>query len=198
MESDRDLRLIEPKMWKMDLARTATLGDEFHEEPHLEEVKVPEEIPNAVRLAIMRIHKNLEHTSKELLRRALRNGGANRIAIRAVSQLNCDACSENKPPKSHLPSKLADTYTEFNQGVGVDLFVLADSDEQVCKFLNIVDLATRFNICFPVPSKGPDDVLSALEMVWISWAGPTNHLISDMGGEFEGELGEFMEAHGIR
>ena len=25
-----------------------------------------------------------------------------------------------------------------------------------------------------------------------------NHLISDMGGEFEGELGEFMEAHGIR
>ena len=35
----------------------------------------------------------------------------------------------------------------------VDLFVLADSDEQVCKFLNIADLATRFNICFPVPSK---------------------------------------------
>ena len=168
------------------------------EEPHLEEAKVPEEIPNEVRLAIMRVHKNLEHPSKELLCRALRNGGANRIAIRAASQLKCDACSENKPPKSHLPAKLADTYTEFNQGVGVDLFVLADSDEQVCKFLNIVDLATRFNICFPVPSKGPDDVLSVLELVWISWAGPTNHLISDMGGEFEGELGEFTEAHGIR
>ena len=25
-----------------------------------------------------------------------------------------------------------------------------------------------------------------------------SHLISDMGGEFEGELGEFMEAHDIR
>ena len=25
-----------------------------------------------------------------------------------------------------------------------------------------------------------------------------SHLISDMGGEFEGELDEFMEAHGIR
>ena len=25
-----------------------------------------------------------------------------------------------------------------------------------------------------------------------------NHLISDMGGESDGELGEFMEAHGIR
>ena len=108
---------------EMDLAGMAIPDDEFHEEPHLEEAKVPEEIPNAVRLAIMRVHKNLEHPSKELLCRALRIGGANRIAIRAASQLKCDACSENKPPKSHLPAKMADKYTEFNQGVGVDLFV---------------------------------------------------------------------------
>ena len=116
------LEAFEPKMWKWILQGTAIPDDEFHEEPHLEEAKVPEEIPNVVRLAIMRIHKNLEHPSKELLCRALRIGGANRIAIRAASQLKCDACSENKPPKSHLPAKLADTYTEFNQGVGVDLF----------------------------------------------------------------------------
>ena len=91
-----------------------------------------------------------------------------------------------------------DTYNDFNQGVGVDLFVLADSDEQVFEFLYIVDPATRFHICFPVPSKRPDDVLSVLEMVWITWAGPMSHLISDKGGEFQGELGEFIEAHGIR
>ena len=129
----------------------------------------------------MRIHKNLGHPSKELLCRALRIGGANKVAIRAATELKCDVCSESKPPKSHLPAKLADTYTEFNQGVGVDLFMLADSDEQVFEFLNIVDLATRFNICFPVPSKRPDDVLSVLEMVWINWAGPMSHLIPDMG-----------------
>ena len=63
--------------------------------------------------------------------------------------------------------------------------MLADSDEQVFEFLNIVDLATRFNIGFPVPSKRPDDVLSVLEMVWINWAGPMCHLISDMGGDLE-------------
>ena len=66
------------------------------------------------------------------------------------------------------------------------------------EFLITVDLARRFNICFPVPSKRPDDVLSVLEMVWINWAGPMSHLISDMGSEFEGELGEFKEAHCIR
>ena len=66
------------------------------------------------------------------------------------------------------------------------------------EFPNIVDLATRFNICFPVSSRRPDCVLSVLERVWINWAGPMSHLISDMGGEFEGELGEFMEGHGLR
>ena len=90
------------------------------------------------------------------------------------------------------------TYTEFTQGVGVDLFVLADSNEQVFDFLNIVDLATRFNICSPVSSKRLDDALLVLEMVWINWAGPMSHLISDMGMNSKGELGDFMEAHGIR
>ena len=97
-----------------------------------------------------------------------------------------------KPPKSHLPLKLAETFTEFNQGMGVDLFVLADSDEQVFEFLNIVDFAARFNIRFPVPSRRPDDVSSMPEIVWINFSGPMNHLISDMEGELEGELGEFM------
>ena len=85
-----------------------------------------------------------------------------------------------------------------SSGVGVDLSVLADSDEQVFEFMKIVDLVTRFNICFPVPSKRPDDDLSVLDLVWIDWAGPMNHLIFNNGGEFEGELGELMDAHGIR
>ena len=33
---------------EMELPGTATPGDEFHEEPHLEEAKVPEEIPSEI------------------------------------------------------------------------------------------------------------------------------------------------------
>ena len=55
---------------KMELAGTAIPDDEFHEEPHREDANFLEEIPNAVRLAITRIHKNLKHPSKELLCRA--------------------------------------------------------------------------------------------------------------------------------
>ena len=133
----------------MDLT-SADIPDDSPEEPHVEEVRVTKEIPNAVKLAIMRIPKNLAHSRNELLCRALRIGGAIEIAIRAAIELKCDVFAENKPPKSHLPSKLADTYTEPNQGVGVDLFVLADSNEQVLEFLNIVHLATRFNISSPI------------------------------------------------
>ena len=77
---------------EMELPGTAIPDDEFHEEPHLEEAKVPEEIPNCVRLAVMRIHKILGRPSKELLCRALRIGGANKVAIRAASELKCDVC----------------------------------------------------------------------------------------------------------
>ena len=104
---------------------------------------------------------------------------------------------ENRPPKSHMPAKLADTYTECNEGVGVDLLVLPDADEQVFEFLNIVDFVTRFTICFPVPSERPDDVLSVLEMVWMNWAGPMNHLISDVGSEL-GELDSIIRHPKLR
>ena len=93
-------------MWKWTLTGADIPDDEFPEVPHVEEARVSKEIPTAVRLAIMRIHKNLGHPSKELLCRALRIGGANKIAIRAASDLKCDVCAVNKPSTSHLPSKL--------------------------------------------------------------------------------------------
>ena len=129
--------------FEIELPGIAIPDDEFHDEPHLKEAKLPEEVPNAVRQAIMRVQNVLGHRSKELLCRALRIGGANKVAIRAATELECDVCSESKPPKTHLRAKMADTYTEFNQGVGVDLFMLADSDEQVFEFMNRVDLATK-------------------------------------------------------
>ena len=45
---------------EMELPGTAIPDDEFQEKPHLDEPKVPEEIPNGVRLAVMPIHKSLE------------------------------------------------------------------------------------------------------------------------------------------
>ena len=49
---------------EMDLAGTAIHDDEFHEEPQLEETKVSEEVHNAVRWAVMRVHNNLVHAAR--------------------------------------------------------------------------------------------------------------------------------------
>ena len=71
---------------EMDLTGTATPDEEFHEEPQLEEPKVSEEMPNAVRLATMRVHKNLGHPSKEGI-------ALSRFANRR-SRKNCDPSCE--------------------------------------------------------------------------------------------------------
>ena len=59
---------------EVDLAGVAVPDEKIHEEPQLEleEPKVLEEVPNAVPLAVIHIHKNLGHRGKELLCRALR------------------------------------------------------------------------------------------------------------------------------
>ena len=69
-ESDVVKRLAENV--EMDLTGADIPDDEFPVEPHDEEVRVPQEMPNAVKLAIMRIHKILGHPSKEFLCRSLR------------------------------------------------------------------------------------------------------------------------------
>ena len=149
---------------EMGLAGTAVPDDEFHEEPQPQQPGVLEEVPIAVRLAVMSIHKKNWYIPAKNCCAAL-CGLVEPMGLHSEPRVNSSVMFAWRTDLTtcHLPAKLADPYTEFNQGVGVDLFVSADSDEQVVEFLNMVDLATRFNICCPVPFKRPDDVLSVLD-----------------------------------
>ena len=91
--------------------------------------------------------------------------------------LKCDVCAENKPPEKSLCLRSWQTHKPNSIKVWewISLCTRELANEQAFEFRNVADLATRFNICFPVPSKNPDDVLSVLEMVWINWAGPMSH-----------------------
>ena len=169
------------------LAGTAIPSDEFHEEPQLEETNVSEEVHNAVRWAIMRVHKNLGHASKELLCRALRFGGANKIALRAASELTCDVCSEKS--LTCLRSWLIRILNSIKALEWISLIGLRRTSVRVPEHCR-----SRFQF----HPKDQTTFCRVLEMVWVNCAGPMNHLISDMGVEFEGELGEYMEAHGVR
>ena len=59
------------------------------------------------------------------------------------------------------------------------------------KFLNRVDFAQRFAVCFFFRVGG---VSAVFEMAWISWAGPMSHLMSDTVDDFEDEMCDSRDA----
>ena len=133
MLSEGGVESQKKKNVEMELPGTAIPGDEFHEETHLGEAKVPEEIHNGVRLAVMRIHKNLGHPSAsprtwERCRWRLPCAGGHLAAGgRGPLKISCQTallrnmpssprhlCRANQEQKRHLPKRLKQCGFEKN------------------------------------------------------------------------------------
>ena len=155
-------------------------------------VKVDKELMQAVR----RVHNNLGHPEASKLVRALRIAGAKPEAIEAAKLLKCDVCKQLEQPSTRRPSQLPRAQN-FNDHVAVDLFWVKDVIGNKYTMLNVVDVATKFQVVTPVKSKRPDDVMNGLERCWMDWAGPPARLNCDMGGEFNREFGDTLEAMGV-
>ena len=149
----------------------------------------------AVRAAVKRVHNNLGHPGNRTLIRALVIANATEEAIEAARTLTCEICARLQRARPRRPAQLPRA-RHFGEHVAVDLFVLKDIDDEVFTFLNVVDLATRFQVVTLVASKRPDDVLAGFENAWSNWAGAPENLQADAGGEFYREFAEFLEAHG--
>ena len=134
---------------------------------------------------MQKIHNNLGHPELRVLLRSLRIAGASEEAIEAAKLLKCPVCAQMAPPATRRPSQVSRA-TVFGELVAVDLFWVKDCKDQVFTILNVVDAATRFQVCTPCRSKRPDDVLSALEACWLSWAGLPEKRQCDQGGVQQG------------
>ena len=154
-------------------------------------------IPADVINAVKRLHNNLGHPELKTLVRALVTAGATPQAIEAAKLLRCDVCARLKPPHTRRPS-VAERASNFGDKVAIDLFVIDDIARESFTFVNIIDIATRFQVCTLAKSKRPDDVWDAFERAWLCWAGPPDKLVADQGGEFFREFSDFMEAHGVQ
>ena len=103
---------------EMDLAGTGVHDDDFHEEHQLEEPRVLKEVPNAVRLAVMRIQKNLGHPSKELLCRAVLCGSVEPIRLRSRLRVNSNvmrAWKQNRQKVTCLRSSQMHTLNSIKE-----------------------------------------------------------------------------------
>ena len=138
-------------------------------------------IPAEIKHAVKRLHNNLQHPDPKVLVRCLTIAGATPAAIEAAKLLDCDVCKRMSQPSTRRPSMLSKA-TEFGDHVAVDLFVLDDINRESFTFLNVIDIATRFQVVTVCRSKRPDDVWGAFENCWLSWAGPPDKLTADQGG----------------
>ena len=87
------------------------------------------------------------------------------------------------PPK-RIP-RVAMPYrpTRFNDTVGIDLKWVKDAIGENFFLLNILDLATGFNLGILLKNKISIAVAEAFKTYWLSWAGPPGRVVADQGKE---------------
>ena len=145
---------------------------------------------------IKTLHSNLGHPSSRSLARAIKLSGGSDAAVKAALEFRCSVCTRLKEPKPANPAKLDSRWKKFGDLVCVDLFTLSDVDENQWSFLNAVDKVSGYQLCAPVRSKRPDEVLKVFTRLWLTPFGIPHNVLADGGGEFEREFGGTLEDYG--
>ena len=151
----------------------------------------------ALKSAVMQLHVNTGHPSNESLARAIRVTGGSQRAVEAALNVYCEVCAAHQRPQPHLPGRVR-LDRDFNDSIGVDLFMLADYAGNQLIFINIVDLASGFTMVGTVATRHPTVVFARLLQVWITPFGAPTRVIFDGGGEFERELSKELEDMGCQ
>ena len=84
-------------------------------------------------------------------------GGSDEAVSMALSY-KCPICTRLKEPPPTVPARLPKP-SEFNEQIGVDLFVLGDVHGVAISFLNTLCLSSTFQVVCEVESKRPDHIL---------------------------------------
>jgi hypothetical protein len=147
--------------------------------------------------AVSRLHVDLAHPANDALARAIRLAGGTDAAIRTALKLKCTICDRLREP-STLPKASLRKWKEFGECVAIDLFSLGDSCGSSATFLNMLDMASRYNVVFPVADKNPVTVFYGFLMGWCMSLGIPQNVRFDMGGEFEAGFAEMTEQVGSR
>ena len=112
-------------------------------------------------------------------------------------KVRCTVCERLTEP-SPVPAASLRRWTEFGQCVALDLFMLADITGENGLFLNMLDMASHYQVVFPVADKNPLTVFYGFLLVWCLTLGVPECLRFDLGGEFESSFSELAEQIGCR
>ena len=153
--------------------------------------------PIDVRRMIRNAHSNLGHPSNHAMVRFMKTAKCHPDMIAYARHMKCPSCQRRQPP-ARIP-KVSMPYrpTRFNAVVGLDLKWVKDSKGEKYFLLNILDLATAFNVCVIVKDKIPATIAEAFKMYWMNWAGTPEKVVADKGTEYYTDFQHMMSDLGI-
>ena len=147
-----------------------------------------------LRKIVAQLHVNLGHPSNDALARAIRLSGGSDEAIQAARCTVCESLTELSP----VPSASLRRWTDFGQCMALDFFMLADITLRNGPVLNMLDMASYYQVVFPVADKNPLTVFYGFLLGWCLTLGVPECLRFDLGGEFESSFSELAEQIGCR
>ena len=135
----------------------------------------------------LKLHRRFAHANSKRIIELLRTSGKSDKVIEEELQKiqnSCDFCLKHRRA-SPRPTVCLPLAREFNEVVAMDLKKIDG-----VWILHCIDYLTRFSAAHTVRSHEPDEVMDKFFMIWISMFGPPQKILSDNGGEFQGEKWE--------
>lgn len=153
--------------------------------------------PARIRKLVRRAHYNLGHPSNSALVRIMRTARCDKDAIEYAKHTKCPTCIRRPPPQRIPRATMPYRPTRFGHIVGLDLKFLKDHRQEEHVLLNILDMATLYNILVRCDAKRPADILTQFKAYWIKWAGSPEKIVVDQGSEFGAAFLTYTGSTGI-
>ena len=158
-------------------------------------------LPQRIRVAIRRLHRQFGHAPRKVLMNLLRAAKVDPQYLEGLRYHRCIECEETKPRRNAHTTSLPGAYV-FNHTLGVDIFEILDASGTKYQVLNLVCLGTCFQLA-EIVREGPgtptsSKCLEAIQRRWITWAGHPSSMKCDRGLHNRGILAQYMGAHGVQ
>ncbi len=147
--------------------------------------------------AVRHLHRNLGHPEPRALARAIRLSGGTDAAVKAALAYRCPVCYRLQEPRPTAAAKLR-RWRHFGDAVAVDLFQLADCKGHTRDFLNMLDLASNYQLVALMQNKTANETLDVFLRSWVTPLGVPACIISDQGGEFQKQFADGLESFGTK
>ena len=125
------------------------------------------------------IHQNLGHPPQKELIRHLHLAGASDAVLRAAEQMVCRTCEKSTKAKLARPAHPA-VVLDFNEVIAADILWHDNIESTGLPALNIVDLASTYQVVVPLQGTSAEEVGNAMIRGWMNWVGAPKNLLVDL------------------